>query len=59
MEDVGTNADVAGLKACSTRRRRNLPHADTSVVLEAFRISRPQPSQLLPLRCGLSCKQMC
>jgi hypothetical protein len=36
----------------------NLPHAHTSTTLEAFRISRQQPTQLLPLRCGLSCKQV-
>jgi hypothetical protein len=37
----------------------NLPHAHTSVVLESVPQSRPQPTQLLPLRCGLSCKQIC
>src|SRR5437763_6934475 len=37
-------------------RTGNLPRAHTSVVSEAFPISSPQPTQLLPLRCGLSCK---
>jgi hypothetical protein len=37
----------------------NLPHTHTSVVLESVPQSRPQPTQLLPLRCGLSCKQIC
>jgi hypothetical protein len=38
----------------------NLLHAHTSLVLESVPYIPPAAfTQLLPLRCGLSCKQMC